>query len=169
MDEDKGLAPRTQTDEIASGALAPGSEEQAHSKSEYKRRVAQGDTNVLPPEPCTLPDCSCPVVGGLPQCRGAAAACGVRVLPADGWHAPGIGEVHSADHGLMLFCMKANPDAAFPDYLPDDELAERVAAMLNAAGVLGTGSAAGHSTNEFSNLSTQAHAYGVDLPDGGKR
>jgi hypothetical protein len=40
----------------------------------------------------------------------------------------------------------------------------------SADGVMGTGSAAGHSTSEFSNLSTQAHGYGVttgvDVPQG---
>jgi len=33
---------------------------------------------------------------------------------------------------------------------------------------LGTGSAAGHTTSEFSNLSNQAHGYGVDSVDGRK-
>jgi hypothetical protein len=45
-------------------------------------------------------------------------------------------DLSQADHSLMLFCTKANPDAdALPDYLPDDNLARRVAALLNAAGV----------------------------------
>lgn len=36
----------------------------AHSKSEYKRRVAQGDANALPPNRCELTECQ-----GKPRCQ----------------------------------------------------------------------------------------------------
>lgn len=55
----------------------------------------------------------------------------------EGWHAPGLGEVHNADHTIMIDVMVDNPVVGTnpefePDYLPSDVIAEKLAALLNA-------------------------------------
>lgn len=42
-----------------------------------------------------------------------------------GWHAPGLGEVHNADHTAMIYCEDG-------DGVVNDELAQRVVAALAA-------------------------------------
>lgn len=46
----------------------------------------------------------------------------------DTWHAPGLGEVHNADHTKLIYCSKVIKDA---DERVDDELAARVCELLN--------------------------------------
>lgn len=69
------------------------------------------------------------------------AACNVNTpeLPsAEGWHAPGLGEIHNEDHTIMIDVRVDNPEANDdpasyqPDYLPSDVLASRLAALLAA-------------------------------------
>ena len=47
------------------------------------------------------------------------------------WHAPGMGEVHSEDHRFIIDCQRDDDDDS-PEYLADDELAQRVCDALNA-------------------------------------
>ena len=53
--------------------------------------------------------------------------------PSDGgvgeWHAPGLGEVHHADHRSLIYCETENPEGQ-PE--PDDGLARHVCSLLNA-------------------------------------
>jgi hypothetical protein len=52
------------------------------------------------------------------------------------WHAPGMGEVHSHDHRYMIDCQRETEgDDADQDYVADEDLARKVAAALNAAGI----------------------------------
>lgn len=46
----------------------------------------------------------------------------------EGWHAPGIGEVHNRDHSSMIYCSKSDGDFE----IADDVLAKRVCAALKS-------------------------------------
>ena len=69
------------------------------------------------------------------------AACNVddpELPTTEGWHAPGLGEIHNADHTIMIDVRVDNPEASDepatfqPDYLPSDVLASRLTALLRA-------------------------------------
>lgn len=49
---------------------------------------------------------------------------------ARGWHAPGLGEVHNADHSQTIYCEKIDPNGDGIDMIVDDDLAQRVATAL---------------------------------------
>ncbi len=58
--------------------------------------------------------------------RDQLAQLSARQAAPDGWHAPGLGEVHNADHSKMIYC-------ADGDGVADDALANEVLnAMLSA-------------------------------------
>jgi hypothetical protein len=63
-----------------------------------------------------------------------AAAATTAERPDEGWHAPGIGEVHNADHSQMIYCCKRSddPERDGADEIIDDALARRVCAALSA-------------------------------------
>lgn len=46
-----------------------------------------------------------------------------------GWHAPGLGEVHSADHKLMVYCEQE--EGTDGDMIVSDALAKRICLALS--------------------------------------